>query len=186
MTKLATSEKIAPATPREVRPFLYLDPIRGATIPVALDPVGLTVLATAVEPAVPMLVRAVVDQSIAGRHGPDITRRQPPQVSVLNRRRRAARAWLQAIAAGSVDAGTLHAVGTQWLPTLAGAGPELGNGLPTARALVEFVRGATTALLFDAPAANLLPHARALHALESILAVHLAAVVDAARRPRAV
>ncbi|MBK8097015.1 MAG: hypothetical protein IPK26_07910 [Planctomycetes bacterium] len=186
MTKLATSDRLAPATPREVRPFLYLDPIRSATNPVELDPAGLRVLTAALEPAVPMLVRAVVDQSVAGQHGPEISRRQPPQVSVLNRRRRAARAWLMAIAGGAVDAGTLHAVGTQWLPTLAGAGPELDHGLPMARALVEFVRGAATALVFDAPAENLLPQARALHVLESILSVHLSAAVDAARRPRAV
>lgn len=48
--------------------------------------------------------------------------------------------------------------------------------------LVEFVRGAVTACIFDQPAANLLSHAKALHALESTLSAHLAAVWHAGRK----
>ena len=43
-------------------------------------------------------------------------------LSVLNRRRRSARAWIVAILQGKVDLGTLHALTHAWIPQLAGTG----------------------------------------------------------------
>lgn len=167
---------------REPRPFLFLEPARLPARSDAIDAAGCGRLEAVATPAVPMLVRALVDYTIARQN-----RRlgaQPIQLSVLNRRRRAARAWLLAILAGRVDGATLHAVSTQWLPTLCGTGPELGKALRPGRELIEFLRGALTACLFDEPAENLLPHARALHALEAVLSLHLAGLVHGARAVR--
>jgi hypothetical protein len=103
---------------------------------------------------------------------------QPIPLSVLNRRRRAARTWFVAIAAGKADAATAHTFATQWLPLLTGTGPDLAAAVTPGRGLVEFVRGACTACLFADPAENLLPHAKALYVLETTLATHLAALLQ--------
>jgi hypothetical protein len=174
---------VAPALVREVRPFLFLAP---AALPLRqnpIDPAGALRLAAAADGSLPALVRSVVDYTVArqNRRAQALGRAEPIQVSVLNRRRRAARSWLLAVAGARVDAATCHAVATQWLPLLAGTGPELRVAREPARELVEFVRGAITACIFDRPADNLLPEARALHALESTLSVHLAAVLQAGR-----
>jgi hypothetical protein len=135
--------------------------------------------------SVPVLTRAVVAYTIAlqNRRALEHGNVQPIQLSVLNRRRRVARAWLLAILAGKVDAGTRHAVATQWLPTLCAAGPAPAQCTTRAVALIEYVRGAITACIFDQPADNLVPQARALHALEQALAAHLGAVRDLGRSP---
>lgn len=186
MTKPAVSEaNAAPAAVREVRPFLFLAP---AALPLRqnpIDPAGAVRLAAAADASLPALVRSLVDHTVArqNRRAQARGRAEPIQVSVLNRRRRAARSWLLAVVGAKVDAATCHAVATQWLPLLAGTGPELRIAREGARALVEFVRGAVTACIFDRPADNLLPQAKALHALETTLAVHLAAALQASRQP---
>ncbi len=183
MTKSELAKKPGSvAVAREPRPFLFLEPARLPARSDAIDALGRRRLEDVVMPALPMLVRAIVDFTIARQN-----RRlgaQPIQLSVLNRRRRSARAWLLALMAGRVDGATLHAVSAQWLPTLCGTGPDLVRAVRPGRQLIEFVRGAVTACLFDAPADNLLPHARALHALESVLSVHLAGLVHGARASR--
>ena len=172
-----------PAAMREVRPFLHLEPARAAWKDVPVDVVGLARLEACVTPSIPQLVRSLVDFTIAlqNRRALERGHAQPIQLSVLNRRRRAARSWLLAIVGAKADAATRHAVATQWLPMLAGSGPERARAVATGRALIEFVRGAITACVFDEPAENLLGHARALHVLESTLAGHLAGLLDAAR-----
>lgn len=174
----------APAAVREPRPFLFLSPVAAAPKLPQLDPVGLRLLAEQVEPHVPFLVRSLVDHTIALQNRRSFERGQPQalQMSVLNRRRRSARAWLLAIGGGQIDAATTHALVSQWVPTLAGSGGEPAASVAVGRSCLEFVRGAITALLFDAPAANLLPAARALHVLETVLGVHLAAMQAAGRR----
>ncbi len=184
MTKSAVSDAYdAPAAVREPRPFLFLEPAR---LPLRDDPsvaANCHYLEAAAGHSVPALVRSLVDFTIAlqNKRALEVGNPQPISVSVLNRRRRAARSWLLAVLAGRTDAPTRHAVATQWLPTLTGTGPDFGKAVRPARTLIEFVRGAVTACIFDEPAADLLPHAKALHVLESVLSIHLAAVLEASR-----
>ncbi len=168
---------------REPRPFQFLTPARLPLRRDAVDPAGVAELDAAMGACLAMLTRSLVDFTIAqqNRRARERGNPQAPQLSVLNRRRRAARAWLVAIAAGRVDAGTLHALGAQWIPTLTGTGPDLRRAARPGRALIEFVRGAITACIFDEARECLLPEAKALHALEGVLAAHLAAIQQAAR-----
>jgi hypothetical protein len=184
MTKSATLANDGTAAPqREVRPFLYLEPARLPLKDARVDVAAIGWLEQAAAPWIPQLVRSLVDFTIARQNRRALERGpvQPIQLSVLNRRRRAARSWLNAIVAGKTDAATRHAVATQWLPLLTATGPDLRASARFSRAIVEFVRGAITACVFDEPDDCLLPHARALHVLESALAAHLAAVHQAAR-----
>ncbi|MCC7396311.1 MAG: hypothetical protein IT455_04525 [Planctomycetes bacterium] len=187
MTKSTVSERDVTATAlREPRPFLHLEPARLPVRDSEPDTIGLARLDAAAAPSIPALVRSLVDHTIArqNRRGFEVGNPQPIQVSVLNRRRRAARSWLLAILAGKVDGATRHAVASQWLPVLTGSGPELGRLAHPARQLIEFLRGAITACIFDEARDNLLTDARALHVLEATLAVHLAAVQQTARAAR--
>ncbi|MGE3174705.1 MAG: hypothetical protein AB7O97_18885 [Planctomycetota bacterium] len=182
MTKSAhPSVSAGPALTREPRAFSYLKPRLVTTEPPAIDIGGKAVLGAKANDYVPALARALVDHTIAmhNKRALDSGNRQPIQLSVLNRRRRAARAWIQAVLSGGVDLPTQHAVATQWLPTLAGHGREPELVLRTMRSCIEFLRGAIVGVLFDEPADNLLGHARALHVLETVLAVHLAAAQEA-------
>jgi len=174
------------AIAREPRPFLFLEPARASARDVIIDATGLEQLDSAADEAVPTLVRSLVNFSIALQNRSPLERgtQQPIQVSVLNRRRRVARAWLNAVLAGKVDSATQHAFATQWIPTLCGTGPERKPAPEHGGKFVEFLRGALTALIFSEPAANLLGHVRALHVLESVLAVHLAAL--SASSPRTI
>ena len=183
MTKSSVSERDeVVAAVREPRPFLYLEPAR-LPLTGAVDPIGLERLETTVSSTIPLLVRSLVDYTIARQNRRASERRnpQPIQVSVLNRRRRAARTWLLAILAGRTDASPRHAAATQWIPVLTGTGPDLARSLRPARELIEYLRGAITACLFDAPRANLLRDARALHVLETTLSAHLAGLLECAR-----
>lgn len=155
---------------------MYLKP---ASLPLAsesVDEIGLQQLDARLQPQISYVVRSLVDYTIARGNAKSPHMAQPIRMSVLNRRRRAARSWLLAINEGRVDAATRHAVATQWLPMLCGTGPDRELAVAPARGLVEFVRGAITACIFDAAKPSLLPEARALHVLETTLAAHLAAV----------
>ncbi len=171
------------AIAREPRPFLFLEPARVPSRPVDLDAIGLDRLFGEVADAVPSLARSLVNFSIELQNRSMLERgnRQPIQLSVLNRRRRAARAWLNAVVAGQIDAATQHAVSTQWLPVLCGTGPEARPAAGVVSKFIEFVRGAIAAHLFSEPCENLLPHARALHTAETVLGVHLAAAAPRTR-----
>lgn len=170
------------AVTREPRPFLFLKPaaMPPTSADLAADGLGIERLGVAAEPEIAQLVRSAVDFTIAAQNA-RTPNPQPIKIPVLNRRRRAARTWITAIVEGRRDAGTRHAVAHQWLPILCGTGPDLALAAEPARELVEFVRGAITACVFDRPADNLLGPARALHALESTLSVHLGAALDAMR-----
>ncbi|MEQ1634025.1 MAG: hypothetical protein ABL997_16730 [Planctomycetota bacterium] len=186
LVKPTVAGKTAPAAPtvrREPRAFAFLKPRRITTTAPEIDLGGKAMLAARVNDCIPALARALVDHSIAvhNERGRENGTRQPIQLSVLNRRRRAARAWVQAVLSADVDAPTLHAVATQWLPMLAGHGREADVVARTIRQSVEFLRGAITGVLFDEPEDNLLLHARALHVLETVLGVHLAAAEEALR-----
>jgi len=166
---------------REPRPFLYLKAKSLPIVDADLDAASVAQLQASMQDEISQIVRSVVDFTIA-RDNEKTRRTQPIPMSVLNRRRRAARSWLLAIAEGRIDAVTLHTVSTQWLPLLCGTGPDLALLADPAVDLIEFVRGAATACIFDEVAANLLPHARALHVLETTLSAHLAAAQQMARR----
>lgn len=103
---------------------------------------------------------------------------RPPAISVLNRRRRAARMWVNAILDGDVSPGTLRALTSSWLPQLAGTGPEAWRAIGAGRTFIEFLRGLFTGAVMSEPMANLIRHAKALHALETILAIHLGAILS--------
>lgn len=180
---VAVQENLAPANSREPRPFLFLEPTSTLTNDVELSADELQELDDLTTDKVPLFVRSLVNFTIAlqNRRALENGNVQPIQLSVLNRRRRAARAWMVAILAGKVDEGTCHAAATQWLPTLCGTGPDLSRCIERAGSLVEFVRGSITACLFAEAAENLVPQAKALHALESVLAVHLCAVREHGR-----
>jgi hypothetical protein len=98
---------------------------------------------------------------------------QPVVLSVLNRRRRAAREWINSVLAGASDAATLQALAGQWLPVLLGHERSPARKAAATAALFEFLRGAITALLFEEPAENLLPAVKGLHVLETVLARQL-------------
>ncbi len=184
MTKSAVSVVDAgPTIAREPRPFLYLEPARLPLRSVEIDAGSLARLDEAVGPSVPALVRSLVDYTIARQNRSALERgnASPIQLSVLNRRRRAARSWIVAILAGRVDSGTLHAVSSQWIPTLAGTGHDLRKSARPGRNFIEFVRGAITACIFDECEENLVPSAKAAWAVETVLGAHLGAVQQAAR-----
>ncbi len=171
-----------PASAPAAIPFVWLEPLQAGTVAVR----GLAELERALGPQVALVTRVLVQASIA-KHNDDALRiGQRPLLTIpaLNRRRRAARAWVEAIRAGRIDSGTLHAVAHSWIPLLAGSGPELHRRGLTGRRLVELVRGAITGLVFSDPADNLLPQAHALHALETTLAAHLGAWRDAVAHSR--
>ncbi len=176
----ATQTRTVSTPRREPRPFLYLDPKPITSTEIAIDACDLELLNDAVGNRVATVVRSLVNHTIEIQN--DRNRlagfSQPIALSVLNRRRRSARAWIQSILAGNTDTGTLHAFTHTWMPQLAGTGPEIYRAAGIGRRCVEFVRGIITALIFDAPADNLIPQARALNALETTLAVHLQAFRD--------
>lgn len=179
------SSSTSPA--REPRAFAFLKPRLLTASPPAMDAHGRAILMARASDSVPAIARAVVDHTIAlhNEHGRSVGNRQPIQLSVLNRRRRAARAWINAVVTAAVDRPTLHAVATQWLPTLAGHGRDRATVRDAVRSCVEFVRGSITATLFEQPEDNLLGAARALQSLELTLSVHLSAAEEALRGPSA-
>ncbi len=142
---------------------------------------GLELLVELLIDEVGSLVRSLVNHTVAAqneqrrREG----RAEGVTLSVLNRRRRAARSWIVTILRGQVDRATLHAVAHSWLPQLCGTGPTIRNAKRPARRYVEFLRGLMTAHIMHRVAENLVPEATALHALETILAIHLGALEEA-------
>lgn len=179
-TTVQNSEQRSPIQAREPRPFARLEP---TAIPPQLPASardGLVLLEDFVQRHATMLMRSLVGFSFSN---PDQRRAGPSHqqaASVLNRRRRAALEWIQAILAGRIDGSTLHSLAHSWIPQLAGTGPELARCVDRASEFIEYLRGAVTGLVMDRPQASLVPEAKALYALETILAVHLQAVCDAA------
>lgn len=172
---------------RERRPFLFLNTV---AVPRALPEsaaAGIHVLNARVDGEIATLVRSLVNHTVSVQN--DAHRRQGRPVgvslSVLNRRRRAARAWIVTILRGQVDRATLHAVAHSWLPQLCGTGPRVADAMEPARGYFEFLRGLITAHILSEPAANLLPEAKALHALESVLGIHLQAMEESIREEAA-
>jgi hypothetical protein len=94
----------------------------------------------------------------------------------LNRRRRAARAWILVILSGELSDASLRSLTHSWLPQLSGTGPELALAVPAGKEFLEFLKGAITGLVMAEPKENLVPEAKALHALETVLGVHLQAL----------
>jgi hypothetical protein len=168
------------------QPFLRLQPRALPAAAAAELASSLPAFTAALDGAVPRLARCLVQFSVAASNARQrrAGRAAGVSTSVLNRRRRAARAWLEAVAAARVDAPALHAVATQWLPQLIGCGPDLHLAANPGRALVEFVRGLVAGCIFDTPGDNLLPEAHAVHAAETVLAAHLQAFQAAVQRRR--
>jgi hypothetical protein len=166
---------------RERRPFLWL---KALDVPRRLGPsaqAGLPLLAELLTDDVGSVVRSLVNHTVS-QQNEERRRQGRPQgvtLSVLNRRRRAARSWILAILRGQVDRATLHAVAHSWLPQLCGTGPSIRDAQEPARRYVEFLRGLMTARIMNRVAANLVPEAKALHALETILGIHLGALQEA-------
>lgn len=136
---------------------------------------GLLDLEWAVGGRLPELVRDLVAFTFSRDAREDMRVSRPRGIfhSVINRRRRAARLWLNAILEGSVHQSTLYALTHSWGPQLAGTGPEVERALPALRDCVLFLRGMMTGMILDRCHENLVPQARALHALEAVLELHL-------------
>ncbi len=160
-------------SPRERRPFAQLAPqtpqARGLTGEAAR---GLPRLRLRCDPMVPVLVRGLVSltESIAPAKADGTA-----HINALNRRRRAATEWLRAILDGGIDPSTLHNVRLVWMPALTGA-TNHADLLADARTCIEYVRGAMTGLVMCRPEDNLVPDARSLHTLETVLSLHLGAL----------
>ena len=181
MITKAKEETPSRAPLRERQPFLWLGAM---DVPRRLPPSardGLELLVELLIDEVGSLVRSLVNHTVAAqneqrrREG----RAEGVTLSVLNRRRRAARSWIVTILRGQVDRATLHAVAHSWLPQLCGTGPTIRNAKRPTRRYVEFLRGLMTAHIMHRVAENLVPEATALHALETILAIHLGALEEA-------
>jgi hypothetical protein len=176
-----------PAVPaaRARCPFVWLEPSAVlARLPADAE-AGLPYLQILAGDGLSRFARDLVDFSFVAL---DPMRRKPeraPGIGILNRRRRAARLWILAVLRGDVTSDTLHALTRTWLPHLAGTGPEAHRAARVGRACVEFLRGAITAFLFDEPDENLVRRARALHALETVLGMHLQAIRAVAAGARA-
>src|SRR5690606_24888575 len=105
-------------SPRERRQFPRLQPIAGVPGLPSEAARGLPRLRLRVEPQIPQLVRGLV--AIAA--DPASLAREGGAAPSLNRRRRAATAWLRAILDGAIDPSTLRDVAEILLPNLVGGG----------------------------------------------------------------
>ena len=173
-------EPMAENAALEPRPFLYTEPV---AVPARGEQgiEGVDLLTERTGQDIPSLVRSLVNHTIALQNRSALLtgHARPIAISVLNRRRRSARAWLLTVMTGQVDRGTLHSLVHTWIPQLAGTGPEIAKSLGTGLNCIEFVRGAMTALIFQEAEANLIPAAKALHALETVLGIHMQALREA-------
>ncbi len=165
---------VVPPT-KERRPFLKLSPLRvPRDVPQEMTP-GLEELEFRIGDDVQIVVRSLVNFTTSRQ----ITRQRAAGRAVgvahgvLNRRRRSAREW---ILAGKVDEATLQALTHTWIPQLAGTGPDVGAVVSASMEFVEFVRGAMSALVMGEFAETLVPHAKALTVLETVLSLHLRAL----------
>ncbi len=158
----------------EARPFIWLKPVALPDSLAADAAQGLEALNSYVGDSVPQLMRSLVQHSLVSDQ--DKTRSQAPSASVLNRRRRSARLWINSVLAGSIDANTINALVMTWGPQLAGTGPNPKRAVARMRGFVEFLRGNMTALICAEAEENLVPQAKAICALEAVLAVHLGAL----------
>ncbi len=174
-----TASARAPA--RERRPFLFVDAIDVPRRLPSSAQDGVRLLARLLMHEVGTLVRSLVNYTVACQNEERRREGRPQGVSlsILNRRRRAARSWVLTILKGHVDRSTLHTVVHSWLPQLCGTGPGIRDARAPARRYVEFLRGLMTSHVMGRVAANLVPEAKALHALETILGIHVRALEDA-------
>lgn len=173
-----TSQPIA----KERRPFLKLSPLLvPREIPEEMAP-GLEELENRVGDDVQIVVRALVNFTVSRQIVAQRAAGRAVGVShgVLNRRRRSAREWILAIVAGRVDESTLRSLTHTWIPQLTGTGPDVVAAIEMGVELIEFVRGAVSALVMTELAESLVPHAKALNALETVLSLHLRALEGAA------
>ncbi len=168
-------------TPRPQRgTVLWLPPTGAGTQVPTVD--GIDELEYLVSDSVQIVVRAVVGKigslEIARQRAAGHRPRAVP-LRILNLRRRVARTWIVAILQGKVDNASLFALATRWIPQLVGRGEDARRLAASSRELVEYVRGVIAAQVMAEPANNLVPHAKALHALDTVLGAHLAALAGA-------
>lgn len=187
MTQVGIQSPVRTAAPTSIqprvrRPFVWLDPQRIVHRLPASAERGLAYLQFFAEADVQVVVRSLVDLSVALQNPAQRPFVRSPGISVLNRRRRAALLWVNAVLDGDVSAETLRQLTHSWLPQLAGSGPDLRLAARRGRALVEYLRGTLTASVFDRDTdGHLLREASALHALECVLGAHLRAMQIVAR-----
>ncbi len=124
----------------------------------------------------------LVQHTLRMRPGSHVPFLRVPPFSVLNRRRRAARLWINAVLCGDTSPETLRNLTRSWLPQLTGTGPDPRRAAESGPGFVEFLRGSLAAVASpDGPAENLLPLFDALHAADVVLQAHLAAIAAASR-----
>lgn len=174
------SSSVSGATGRERRPFLWISPVsRYEQLPDSLE-ADLIELEARVGEDVQIVVRSLVNYTVASqnRRSREAGRSAGTTLSILNRRRRVARSWVQAIISGLVDEATLRSMTHTWLPQLAGTGSDLALAIPAGREFLEFLKGSITALVMSEPAESLVPQAKALRAMETVLGLHLRAMCE--------
>jgi hypothetical protein len=139
---------------------------------------GFVELEARVGPNIQLVVRSLVNYTVASqnRRLHEAGRTGGTTLSILNRRRRAARAWILVILSGELSDASLRSLTHSWLPQLSGTGPELALAVPAGMEFLEFLKGAITGLVMAEPKENLVPEAKALHALETVLGVHFQAL----------
>jgi len=175
MTTVKSSEPgTATGSRRELRPFVWLESSPITEVLPADAAAGLPELEAYLGQQVPLLMRSLVDFTLVDSQ--DRTSRRAVSASVRNRRRRCAGLWIHAILAGSVEPGMLESLVHTWGPQLAGTGPLPARALRKTKNCLEFLRGAMTGMICSLPEANLVPQAKAIHCLETVLAIHLRAI----------
>jgi hypothetical protein len=123
------------------------------------------------------LSHELVQHTLRMRPGSRVPFVRVPPFSVLNRRRRAARLWVNAVLAGDTAPETLRNLTRSWLPQLTGTGPEPRMAAPSGPSYVEFLRGALAAVASpDGPEPDLGSLFDALHAADLVLRAHLGAI----------
>jgi hypothetical protein len=121
----------------------------------------------------------LVQHTLRLRPGSSVPFLRVPPFSVLNRRRRAARLWVNAVLVADTSPETLRNLTRTWLPQLTGTGPDPRLAAPSGPGLVEFLRGALAAVASpDGPVEDLSPLFDALHAADQVLRAHLGAIAD--------
>lgn len=177
-SQVKSSSSVRGAGHREPRPFLRIRPMhRSESLSTQLVE-GFVELEARVGPNIQLVVRSLVNYTVASqnRRLHEAGRTGGTTLSILNRRRRAARAWILVILSGELSDASLRSLTHSWLPQLSGTGPELALAVPAGKEFLEFLKGAITGLVMAEPKENLVPEAKALHALETVLGVHLQAL----------
>ena len=158
-----------------------IQPVRpGGVLPASVDE-GLGYLQFLIGEHDEILARALFAYSLRRSSRRSVPFEARLSFAVRNRRKRAARLWVNALLGGDVRPQTLRTIAGSLVPQLAGTGPDAWRATTAGRDFVDHLLGSATAMVMDRPRPCLIRHAKALHALESILALQLGAILAVGR-----